>query len=571
MEGKQRAACPISNVTPPPPRAYQAPSLADHFAARGPKRILALDGGGVRGILTLGFLQRIEALLRRRHGDDPAFRLCHYFDLIAGTSTGSIIAALLARGESVAEVIDLYQQLATSVFASRWWRRGLLLPRYDKRALEQFLRHRLSSDCRLGDAEQLLTGLLVVTKRIDSGSPWPLGNNPRGRYFSARAGSQSIANADYPLWKVVRASTAAPTFFAPEWIEIAHRAGAKPMRGNFVDGGVSPHNNPALQAYLYATLKGYGLTWGTGADQLLIVSVGTGRTEASRQPSAISVLSGVTALKSLMDDCSALVEALMQGMGQCQQPRRIDAELGTLSPNELVNEPRFRYVRYDVKLYRDPEPRDGINDDGVLTAVLAATEHPERVLKGMSRMDEPANREQLLDLGRRAGEAKVRPEDFPEGFDLTHPAPPATTAASPSSGQGPAGAGRRPYRKRPGLPVQAIQLTLISEAFHYEKWGHTQTCKPGDWIVNNNGDVYSVDAESFAHTYRPIGEGRYVKHSTIWAEPAVSDGVVATKEGETHYRAGDYLVFNEAGGQDAYAISREKFERLYEPLEGRAD
>jgi hypothetical protein len=119
--------------------------------------------------------------------------------------------------------------------------------------------------------------------------------------------------------------------------------------------------------------------------------------------------------------------------------------------------------------------------------------------------------------------------------------------------------------------VQAIQLTLISEPFHYEKWGDTQTCKPGDWIVNNNGDVYSVDAESFARTYRPIGEGRYVKHSTIWAVPADSDGVVATKEGETHYRAGDYLVFNEEGGQDAYAISREKFERLYEPLEGRAD
>jgi patatin-like phospholipase/acyl hydrolase len=74
------------------------PSLQEHFNAEVPKRILSLDGGGVRGILSLGLLLQIETLLRARHGNDPQFRLCHYFDLIAGTSTGSIIAALLAKG-----------------------------------------------------------------------------------------------------------------------------------------------------------------------------------------------------------------------------------------------------------------------------------------------------------------------------------------------------------------------------------------------------------------------------------------------------------------------------------------
>jgi hypothetical protein len=114
--------------------------------------------------------------------------------------------------------------------------------------------------------------------------------------------------------------------------------------------------------------------------------------------------------------------------------------------------------------------------------------------------------------------------------------------------------------------VRAIRLTLLTEGFQYRKWGGTQTCKAGDWIVNNNGDVYSVDADSFARSYRPVGEGLYVKQGTVWAEPVSSDGVVATKEGETHYRAGDWLVFNEPDGQDAYAISRETFERLYEPV-----
>ena len=61
-----------------------------------PKRILSLDGGGIRGVITLQFLEKIETILRKRHGDNPDFRLCHYFDLIGGTSTGAIIAAGLA-------------------------------------------------------------------------------------------------------------------------------------------------------------------------------------------------------------------------------------------------------------------------------------------------------------------------------------------------------------------------------------------------------------------------------------------------------------------------------------------
>jgi hypothetical protein len=138
--------------------------------------------------------------------------------------------------------------------------------------------------------------------------------------------------------------------------------------------------------------------------------------------------------------------------------------------------------------------------------------------------------------------------------------PPPKASAATAAGR------RRPYRKRPGKPVQAIQLNVVTEGFRYEKWGGTQTCKAGDWIVNNNGDVYSVDADSFARTYRCVGEGKYEKHSTIWAEPASADGAVATKEGETHYSAGDWLVFNQADGGDAYAISREKFEQLYEPV-----
>src|SRR6185295_20048201 len=98
--------------------------------AKAPKRILALDGGGIRGILTLEYLGVIENMLRKRSGRND-FLLCDYFDLIGGTSTGSIIAAALACGMSVAQLKALYAELGPYVFKPSWLRRGLFTPKFD--------------------------------------------------------------------------------------------------------------------------------------------------------------------------------------------------------------------------------------------------------------------------------------------------------------------------------------------------------------------------------------------------------------------------------------------------------
>ena len=589
----------------PTPLVVHSPSLEEHFAAGPPKRILALDGGGVRGILSLGFLLRIEALLRRRHGDDPGFRLCDYFDLIAGTSTGSIIAALLVRGWAVQEVVDLYLRLAAEVFSPRWWdvRLGILRPRHRPRQLERFLQETLGPDCRIGDSQALKTGLLVMCKRIDSGSPWPISNNPRGPYHQSGPGRpERIANGDYRLWQVVRASTAAPTFFRPQTIRIASALSTAqpPLIGAFIDGGVSPHNNPSLQAYWLATLEGYGLRWPAGHERLLIISVGTGRTPVNRKPGGFAALQGITALQSLMDDCGALVEGLMQGMGLClSEPRRLDAELRSLSPHELSPEPRFSYARYDVKLYRDPQPRDGQEDEPFLERLgLSAAR-----LRRMQRMDNPGPVQELLALGRTAAAARVRDAHFPSAFDLGPAAdgkapqgPPAgliatadntaditadttahntadtdamaSAAAPPAAALTASGAARgsSPYRRRPGRPVTAIRLNLDLEDFTYHKWGARQRAKPGDWLVERDGEVHSVDAESFARTYRQVGPATYVKEATVWAKPADEAGAIPTLEGETHYRRGDYLVWNDREGRDGYAMDKATFETLYEPI-----
>ena len=124
---------------------------------------------------------------------------------------------------------------------------------------------------------------------------------------------------------------------------------------------------------------------------------------------------------------------------------------------------------------------------------------------------------------------------------------------------------RRPYVKRATQFVVAVQLDLETPGFSYRKWGDTQTCKRGDWLVNNDGDVYTVDRESFARTYEPTGPGTYVKRTPVWAEVAPAAGEVRTKEGATHYEAGDYLVSNDPDGSDAYAVAKDDFERMYEP------
>ena len=127
---------------------------------------------------------------------------------------------------------------------------------------------------------------------------------------------------------------------------------------------------------------------------------------------------------------------------------------------------------------------------------------------------------------------------------------------------------RLEYVKRASQSVIAVQIDLQTAGFTYEKWGATQTCKPGDWLVNNGGDVYTIDRETFARTYRQTGPGTFVKVTPVWAEVASEPGVVRTKEGSTHYERGDYLVYNQPDGGDAYAVSRAAFERMYERLDG---
>jgi hypothetical protein len=385
--------------------AYPVRDRDQHLANDGlPKRILALDGGGLRGILTLAILQKIETVLRARHGNDDGFRLSHYFDLVAGTSTGAIIAATVSLGWTVEQIRQKYMELGARVFEKTFFRQGVLRAKYDESRLIDELQKVYESDTQLG-SDRIKTGLLIVAKRIDTGSWWPISNNPRGRYFADRPGG-IIGNAKYPLWQVVRASTAAPAYFDSERITIASGAGVTPVVGEFIDGGVSPFNNPGVMAFMYATMDGYRIGWPRGADRLLLVSVGTGASDPSVQRSSVAAKGALNALLSLMEDCAALQETLLQWMSSSPTARPIDRELGDLRHDLVGGAPLLSYLRYNVALTAesvralDPAPPD--------TARIEA----------LSAMDAPENMAYLHRLGALAADRDVHAADFPTVFDL---------------------------------------------------------------------------------------------------------------------------------------------------------
>jgi predicted acylesterase/phospholipase RssA len=367
-------------------------SVLDRLTFPGPKRLLALDGGGIRGAITLGFLEQMERLLRARHKRED-LKLCDYFDLIGGTSTGAIIASGLAIGMTASEIKRMYLELGGKVFsANRWWRKLRAL--FDPEQLRLELQ-KVFGDRTLGDPS-IHTGLCIIAKRADTGSTWPLLNHPAGKYYPH--------NKDILLRRAIRASTAAPVYFEPEQIDIG-----RGEVGAFVDGGVSMANNPALQLFLVATLQGFPFHWPIGEDQLLLVSIGTG---VCQRHEAIEVVTdsrlwdwarGVPSM--LMEDASWQNQLLLQYLSRTKTPWMIDREVGDLSTDLLTPEPALSYLRYNVWL-----DENGLNGLGLTSFVTK--------LDSLREMSAGENRNDLALIGERAAERQVRDDHFPSTFDL---------------------------------------------------------------------------------------------------------------------------------------------------------
>ncbi len=215
------------------------------------RRILAIDGGGIRGIIPAVLLAELERSTGRPVRSS--------FDFVAGTSTGAVIASAIAAGIPAERIVRLYAERSGEVLRhlpiiSTLQRivTGLI---YDVAALHALIRDELGPEARDWQLNDSPIDLLITAKRVDDGMPWYfVRDNPAN---SCRAGSTLLADA-------VTASAAAPTYFA-----------AWPVAGvgELIDGGIGVAGNPVYQACVEA----FDYTRDYEPDDTIVVSLGTGR------------------------------------------------------------------------------------------------------------------------------------------------------------------------------------------------------------------------------------------------------------------------------------------------------
>ena len=205
--------------------------------------ILSLDGGGTRGIYSAQILSCIEQL------NDPPIR--ERFDLIAGTSTGSIIAGAAAAGIPMSRVVKLFEKESPRIFQRRRLGAFHIRSKYSRQSLEQVVRSYVS-DLTLGEVS---TPLMIMGSDISTGSVHVF----KSRYLND-LGQFYVRDAHVDLCDAILASCAAPTYFDPVSV------------GDFLlaDGGLWA-NNPSIMALTEAVSK-----FGRSVEQIRILSIGTG-------------------------------------------------------------------------------------------------------------------------------------------------------------------------------------------------------------------------------------------------------------------------------------------------------
>lgn len=365
--------------------------LITRMQSPGPKKILALDGGGIRGMMTVEVLAEIENLLRQKLGRGDDFVLADYFDFVAGTSTGAIIAACISIGMKIADIRDFYISSGREMFD-----KASLLKRfryqYEDEKLAAKMQEVFGKDTTLG-SDKLKTVLMMVMRNASTDSPWPLSNNPFAKYNQQ---GRDDCNLNLPLWQLVRASTAAPVYFPPEVVKMGSHEFV------FVDGGITTYNNPAFQAFLMATVEPYKMNWPAGEDNMLVVSIGTGaspQANADLSPNEMNLIYNASSIPSaLMYAALNEQDTLCRIFGNCRAGDELDREVGNLigaqgpvGPNKL-----FTYMRYNAEL--------SVNG---LKALGLADIKPEDVQK----LDSVAHIPELQRVGRAVAQ-NIKPEHF---------------------------------------------------------------------------------------------------------------------------------------------------------------
>ena len=235
-------------------------------------RILSLDGGGIRGIITCVILKYIEEQLQKL--DNPTAKIGNYFDLIAGTSTGGILASILLFPDndnkakySVETALDLYAKRGETIFNVSFWQHiinpfGLFSEKISQRALEKQLEEVFGNL----EIKKFIKPSLITSYDIF---------HRRAKFFTSHEADSDLEN--FLVKDVCRATSAAPTYFEPAKIKSLYG-----QEFTLIDGGVYA-NNPALCAYAEARKIEFSKILNNPSkpdfptiSDMIIVSVGTG-------------------------------------------------------------------------------------------------------------------------------------------------------------------------------------------------------------------------------------------------------------------------------------------------------
>ena len=314
------------------------------------KRILTIDGGGLRGVFSSSIIEQMELLTGK-----PANVI---FDCFYGTSTGAILAAGLAQGISATDLKQFYLKKGEKIFEKlpfyRIIKRNLYWT-YSKEPLEAELKA-VFGDTRLFDVSPLLS---IQTKDTRTSTVAFFNNFPYTRV--------QHPEKNLPLWQIIRASTAAPTYFEPE----ANR---------YIDGGISSYNNASYAAFIGATKY---LDWPAGPDKLKIYSVGTGYhppiigEDELNEKNKIAMAAYM--VEELMDDINLLQNQIM---------KRLEKD------HDLCWYKRYT-IRFDPRSFdRFGIPTTGIDFDQI------------------AKMDASEYVQTLAEIGSRVGTQLVEAADF---------------------------------------------------------------------------------------------------------------------------------------------------------------
>lgn len=172
--------------------------------------ILAIDGGGMKGIISAMILNSLEQKLQK-YSKNPNARIAEYFDMIAGTSTGAILAALYLMPDengnpkyTAQDALNLYLEKGRKIFHQTVWRsvltlNGIRSPKYSNKALETILAQYVGEQ----DIASLTKPCLIISYDIVNASA----------FFFDSGSAQRDRKRNYRLRDAVLASTAAPTYF----------------------------------------------------------------------------------------------------------------------------------------------------------------------------------------------------------------------------------------------------------------------------------------------------------------------------------------------------------------------